>query len=90
MAFDSAQFAVVTAITEIDGEPQVWIQDRIAGKMWKLGAGEGFTIGTTRQRESGTVQSIKQEEVMVDFRGARDLLHNGDNILSGPAEAYRP
>ena len=84
---DAAQFAVVTAITEIDGEPQVWIQDRMAGKLWKLGAGEGFTIGSTRQRESGTVQSIKQEEVVVDFRGARHLLHNGDNILSGPAGA---
>ena len=84
---DAAQFAVVTAITQVDDEPQVWIQDRMGGVLWKLAAGESFAVGTARWKEQGTVQSINSEEVVVDFRNARRLLHNGDSIVSGPMQA---
>lgn len=88
---DPAEFAVVTAFTEVDGAAQVWLQDRMAppqGKLWKLGTGESFAVGNVK----GTVQSIRPEgEAIVEFDGHRRLLHVGDNLYGGAeVQADRP
>ncbi|MGA2254972.1 MAG: hypothetical protein ABSG53_09940, partial [Thermoguttaceae bacterium] len=77
---DPAEFAFVTAFTEVDGAAKVWIQDRMANKSLKLGAGESFTIGNVQ----GTVQTILPGgEVIVDFDGHRRRLHDGHNLHGG-------
>jgi hypothetical protein len=58
---DPAEFAFVTALTEIDGVRQVWLQDRMAGKTWKLKAGDKFDVGS----HHGAVQSIPSDEEAV-------------------------
>lgn len=78
---DPADFAFVTGFTEVDGgAAKVWIQDRIAGKPWKLGIGESFAVGNAK----GTVESIRPEgEAIVEFDGHRRLLRVGDNLRGG-------
>jgi hypothetical protein len=77
---DRAEFAVVTAFTEVDGAWKVWLQDRIGDKLWQLESGESFTVGDVK----GTVQSIHPEgEVIVDLDGHRRLLHVGDSLHGG-------
>ena len=77
---DPADHTIVTGIIEVDGKAQVWLQDRIGNKLWKLGVGESFTVGNT----TGTVQSIHPEgDVVVDFDGHRRMLHLEDNLHGG-------
>ena len=77
---DPADHAVVTAFVEVDGAAQVWIQDRMGDKSWKLGTGQGFAVGNTK----GTVEFIRPEgEVVVEFDGRRRVLHVGDNLHGG-------
>jgi len=77
---DTAQFAFVTGFTEVDGLRQVWIQDRMAGKVWKLKEGEKFKIGQLR----GTVRKIAStREVTLDFDGHRRRLGKGENLRGG-------
>jgi hypothetical protein len=80
-ALDLAPYVEVTAIVEVDGAPQVWIQHKAKeNKSWKLGVGETFVVGA----EKGTVRSINPEEgVVVEFRNASRLLHGGDSIVQG-------
>ena len=79
-AVDPADYAFVTGFTEVDGAAQVWLQDRMAGKPWKLGTGESFVVGKVK----GTVQSIHPKgEVIVEFDGHHRLLHVGDNLHGG-------
>ncbi len=83
---DIAQYAFVTGVTEVDGVRQVWIQDRIAGKLWTLGEGEDFQVG----RFHGTVQRIDQTgDVVVDFDGHRRRLLRGENLRGG-VELVKP
>jgi hypothetical protein len=77
---DNAQFTFITGFTEVDGLPQVWIQDRIAGKVWLLNVGGKFKVG----EHSGTVLRIAPtREVTLDFDGHRRRLRDGDNLRGG-------
>ena len=77
---DPAEHTYLQGLTEVDGVKQVWLQDRLDGKLWQLGIGESFTVGNTK----GTVQSIGPDgEVVVNFAGGRRLLHDGDNLRGG-------
>lgn len=77
---DLAQYTFVTGFTEVDGFRQVWIQDRIAGKTWKLNEGADFQIGRFR----GTVRTIApSREVILDFDGHRRRFRDGENLRGG-------
>jgi hypothetical protein len=78
---DPAQFTFVTGLTEFDGKKLVWIQNRMGGRLWKLGEGEKFEVGDIR----GTVQAINpaKDEVVVEFDGHRRRLRDGDNLRGG-------
>ena len=77
---DPADSTFVTGFIEGDGEPLVWIEDRMADKTWKLKIGEGFTVAGAK----GRVQSIRaDEEATVDFDGHRRVLRLGDNLHGG-------
>ena len=77
---DPADYAFVTGFTEVDGAAQVWLQDRIVGKLWKLGDGESFAIG----KMQGKIEAIAPDgEVIVEFDGRRRRLRRGDNLHGG-------
>jgi hypothetical protein len=77
---DAAQYAFVTGFTEVDGVRQVWIQDRMAGKLWRLGEGESFEVG----RLHGTARKIgSTNDVVVEFDGHRRRLRDGENLRGG-------
>jgi hypothetical protein len=77
---DVAQYAFVTGFTEVDGVRQVWIQDRVAGKLWRLNEGESFQVGRLR----GTVRKITAtSNVVVEFDGHRRRLRDGENLRGG-------
>jgi hypothetical protein len=80
---DVAQFTYVTGVTDVDGKKLVWIQNRMGGRLWKLGEGEKFEIGDIR----GIVQKINpakdMDEVVLDVDGHRRLLRAGDNLRGG-------
>lgn len=84
---DSAQFTIVTGFTEVDGVPQVWIQDRIAGKTWQLSEGGEFKV----DQKNGKVRKIAaNREVTLDFDGHRRRLRDGDNLRGGAeVEGFR-
>jgi hypothetical protein len=77
---DTAQFTFVTGFTEVDGFRLVWLQDRIAGKVWQLKEGAEFKVGEHR----GTIRKIAPtREVTLDFDGHRRRLRDGDNLRGG-------
>ena len=78
---DPAQFTFVTGLTEVDGKKLVWIQNRMGGRLWKLGEGEKFEVGDM----CGTVQAINpaKDEVVVELDGHRRRLRDGDNLRGG-------
>jgi hypothetical protein len=93
---DKAKFAFVTAFVEVDGEQQVWIDDRMDGKSLFLGPGASFFLGAGEKLKpgdvEGKVQAIRPEsEVVVELvdadgpppRQQRRLLHVGDNLRGG-------
>jgi hypothetical protein len=85
-AVDLAAHAYVTAFIEVDGVWQVWLQDRIQGKPWKLASGDNFTVGTAK----GIVQVIHPEgEAIVEYDKHRYLLRLGDTLRGGK-ELERP
>lgn len=79
---DRGQYTFVTGFTEVDGQRQVWIQDRIAGKTWQLAEGAEFKVGDL----PGKVCSIgPAHEATIDFDGQCRRLRDGDNLRSGTA-----
>ncbi len=77
---DPADYAFVTGITEVDGAFQVWLQDRIVGKLWKLGTGEVFAIGKVQ----GKVETIDPDGgTVIEFDGHRRRLRDGENLHGG-------
>jgi hypothetical protein len=68
-AFDTAQFAYVTAFVEVNGRPEVWISSRTDGKLLRLQEGETFQIGLFE----GQIEQISPRSVEI---------RNGDKTVS--------
>jgi hypothetical protein len=77
---DPAQYAFVTGIVEIDGARQVWLQDRLAGKQWKLNEGQDFQIGEANGK---VLKFDSSHAVIVDFGGRHRRLREGNNLRGG-------
>ncbi len=60
-AFNVAKLAVITAITEIAGEPQVWVSLRHEGRTLKLRVGEKFRIGEVE----GHIAAVDGKQVVI-------------------------
>jgi hypothetical protein len=74
---DPAKFAVITAFTQVDGSPRVWLIDQMGGKEWQLGEGEKFRVGGG----TGQIGKIDPEgEVNVRYDGTLRSLHVGDHL----------
>jgi hypothetical protein len=77
---DSAQFAIITGFTEVDGVRQVWIQDRMANKMWTLKDGEVFSVGPLKGK---VLKIASTQEATIEFDGHGHRFHKGDNLRGG-------
>lgn len=75
-AFDHAKFAYVTAILQIDGRPQVWIDARTIGKQFKLNEGESFVVGETK----GVVKRIGRHAVEIELDGKSHIVTAGAGL----------
>ena len=75
-AFDHAKFAFVTAILQVDGRPQVWIDARTIGKQFKLGEGESFVVGESK----GVVKRIGRYAVEIELDGKSRIVTAGASL----------
>jgi hypothetical protein len=89
-SLDVAQYVYITGILEDNGTREVWLQDRLAGRLWKRSEGEEFQVGDA----IGTVQRIVSPQssregrsapaaVIVEFDNHRRRLREGDNLRGG-------
>ncbi len=74
---DEADFAYLTAITEVDGQPEVWFTLRASGELLKLRSGQEFQIGALR----GSVAEISDSDVVLLCDNERWLVGVGENLM---------
>lgn len=74
---DAADFAYLTAITEVDGQPEAWFTLRASGELLKLRSGQAFKIGAL----SGNVVEITQSDVVLDCEDERWLVGMGESLI---------
>lgn len=74
---DEADLAYLTAITEVNGEPEAWFTLRASGQLLKLRRNQDFVIGPFR----GTVADIHGSEVVLLCDGEQWLLSIGENLM---------
>jgi len=78
---DPTDFAYVTSINEVDGEPEVWFTIRSTDEVVKLRCGDRFEIGPL----SLVVAEVFGTEVIIRVDGERWLLTLGDRITDAHA-----
>lgn len=78
-AFDTAGFAVVTGIVEVNGEPQVWIDNRTEGKLLKLKEGDAVEVGNFH----GKIERIFPKRIEVRTDDKLLSIQYGQNLLQG-------
>src|SRR6185295_1306096 len=74
--FDTAKHAVITAIIEVDHEPELWLSVRTTGKTLRLREGESFEVGAL----TGKVVRIGDREAEFETGGKRLLVALGDSL----------
>lgn len=79
--FDVAKFAYISAITEADGEVEVWLDIRTTGETLRLRTGDEFRIGAAK----GTVERIGLYDVDFVLDGKRLTVALGENLRTAPA-----
>jgi len=79
--FDAADFAFLTAILEIDGQPEAWFTVRTTGEILKLRKGQSFEVGQFR----GTVAAIDPQDLVIEADEERWLLTLGENLSQATA-----
>jgi hypothetical protein len=79
--YDDADFAQLTAITDVDGLPEAWFKLQTSGQVVRLGEGEEFQIGQFR----GVVAEIRSPDLVVSSDNQRWLLTLGENLSQATA-----
>jgi hypothetical protein len=74
---DEADFAYLTAIIEVGGEPEAWFTLRASGQLLKVRRGHAFEIGPFR----GTVAEIHGSDVILLCDDERWLITVGENLM---------
>ncbi|MEX2114075.1 MAG: hypothetical protein WD845_12865 [Pirellulales bacterium] len=75
--FDAADFAYLTAITEVNGEPEAWFTLRASGELLKLRNGQAFQIGAL----AGSIVEITDSDVVLDCEDERWLVGVGESLM---------
>lgn len=81
---DASDFAYLTAILNVDGQPEAWLTLRTTGELLKLHAGDSFEVGQFR----GIVAEIDQQDLVIQSEDERWLVSLGENL--GQAAALPP
>jgi hypothetical protein len=86
-SFDMAQFVYVTAITEVSGRRQAWINVRTEGRLLKLFEGEAFDVGQVPV----TVKRIDPKSIELEAAVLEKLFRVGlgQNLAQG-SDITRP
>ncbi len=74
---DEADFAYLTAVIEVNGEPEAWFTLRASGKLLKLRRQQSFDIGSFH----GVVADISGSDVTLLCDDERWLLSVGENLM---------
>jgi hypothetical protein len=74
---DEADFAYLTAITEVNGEPQAWFTLRASGELRKLGNGGRLQVGNFE----ATIADIGDSDVTLLCDDERWLVGLGENLM---------
>jgi len=74
---DAADFAYLTAITNVDGRPQAWFTLRATGELVKLHSGERLSIGAI----NATIFDISDSDVVLLCDDERWLVGLGENLM---------
>ncbi|MCA9269457.1 MAG: hypothetical protein KDA41_13340, partial [Planctomycetales bacterium] len=77
--FEDGEFAFVSAVTEVNGRRQLWLDLRTAGKTLKLFEGDSFEV----ERLSGTIHRIHFDSIEVTAAGERRRFSLGENLSQG-------
>ncbi len=80
-AFDSSDFAFLTAILDVDGKPEAWFTVRTTGEVLKLREGQLFEVGQFR----GMVEAIDATDLIINSDEERWLLTLGENLSRASA-----
>ena len=78
--FDHSKYIFVTAITEQDGKPQVWLKARTTDEKFTLHEGEKFRVGSVE----GKVVRIGQREVEIEIDGKPRVVPLGASLGKAP------
>jgi hypothetical protein len=76
--FDHGKFTRITGITEVDGQPAVWIRLMTSGKDLRLFEGETFDVGPVKAKVVRI--EIEGRTVMSEVEGKQYMLALGDNM----------
>jgi hypothetical protein len=71
---DKADYTFLTAINQIDGQPEIWLTIRTDNSIVKAKQGEPIHIGSF----SGTVMEILEQDAVLERSGTRWLITLGD------------
>lgn len=79
--FDPADFAFLTAIVDVDGQPEAWFNLRTTGELVKLKRGERLVVGDF----SGTIEQIDELDLILASDEERWLLALGESLTQATA-----
>jgi len=74
---DDADFAYLTAVIEVNGEPEAWFTLRASGKLLKVRQTQSFDIGPFH----GVVDQIHENDVVLLCDDERWLISVGENLM---------
>lgn len=81
--FDATRFVFLTAVLEVDGQPQAWVRSRTTDQTFRLRTGDTFEIGATR----ATVTRIAQRDIELEINGERHRVVLGASLREATAAA---
>ena len=73
LAFDDAKFTVLSAVIDVSGTGQIWLNVRPKGQTLKLGIGDKFEVGSVK----GTVKEIGEGDFTFESEGKEHKLSKG-------------
>ena len=73
--FDTSKYTVLTAIIEIDREPEVWLRVRTTGQLVKLREGDPIEIGQFK----GRLVRVGLRDVLVESEGRQMVVALGES-----------
>ncbi len=76
LAFDDAKYTVLSAVLDVSGTGEIWLNVRPRGKMLKLGVGDKFEVGSIK----GVVTSIGDGDFSFERDGKEHRLTRGGTL----------